>query len=165
MLAKTAELNGKNWDKKLPFVLFAYRSTVQESTGEPPFRLLYGRDPKLPTEDALSSPVDRTQIGLSYYKIEVTSNLTEAWKLARERIKKAQTHQKKQHDKFVRNNKFAEGDVVFLYDPSLKTGKAYKFAKPFRGPYKIVHLVRGGAEIQLVTKPKSKLIRVTFNRL
>ena len=165
MLAKTTELNGKNWDEKLPFVLFAYRSTVQESTGESPFRLLYGRDPKLPTEDALSCPVDRTQIDLTYYKTEVSSNLTEAWKLAQERIKKAQTHQKKQHDKFVRNNKFAEGDAVFLYDPSLKTGKAYKFAKPFRGPYKIIHLVKGGAEIQLVAKPKSKLICVALNRL
>lgn len=109
--------------------------------------------------------MDHTQIDLSYYKTEVSSNLTEAWKLAEERIKKAQTHQKKQHDKFVRNNKFAEGDVVFPYDPSLKTGKAYKFAKPFHGPYKIVHFVRGGAEIQLVAKPKSKLIRVAFNRL
>ena len=61
MLAKTAEQNGKNWDEKLPFVLFAYRTAVQESTDESPFRLLYGRDPKLPTEDALSCPVDRTQ--------------------------------------------------------------------------------------------------------
>ena len=110
--------------------------------------------------------MDRTQIDLTYYKTEVSSNLTEAWKLAHARKnKEAQTHQKKQHDKFVRNNKFTEGDAVFLYDPSLKTGKAYKFAKPFRSPYKIIHLVKGGAEIQLVAKPKSKLIRVAFNRL
>ena len=54
---------------------------------------------------------------------------------------------------------------MFLYDPSLKTGKAHKFAKPFRGPYKIGHLVKGGPEIQLVAKPKSKLIRVAFNQL
>ena len=128
MLAKTAEQNGKNWDEKLPFVLFAYRTAVQESTGESPFRLLYGRDPKLPTEDALSCPVDRTQVDLSNYKTEVSLNMAEAWKLARERLSKAQTHQKKQHDKLVKNSKFSEGDFVFLYDPSLKTGKAYKFA-------------------------------------
>ena len=163
MLAKTAKQNG--WDEKLPFVLFAYRTAIQESTGESPFRLLYGRDPKLPTEDALSCPVDRTQVDLSNYKTEVSLNMAEAWKLAQERISKAQTHQKKQHDKLVKNSKFSEGDFVFLYDPSLKTGKAYKFAKPFRGPYKIVHLVKGGAEIQLVAKPKSKLICVAFNRL
>ena len=37
---------------------------------------------------------------------------------------------------------------MFLYDPLLKTGKAYKFAKLFRNPYNIVHLLKGGAEIQ-----------------
>ena len=104
-------------------MLVAYSSTVQESTGESPFQLLYGRDPKLPAKDALSYPVDRTQIDLSYYKTEVSLNLTEAWKLAQERIKKAQTQQKKQQDKFVKNYKFTEGDVVFLYDPSPKQGK------------------------------------------
>ena len=88
MLAKTAEQNGKNWDKKLPFVLFAYRSTTQESTGESPFRLLYGQDPKLPTEDALSCSVDRTQVDLDCYNVQVRSNLVEAWKLGQERIKK-----------------------------------------------------------------------------
>ena len=93
------------------------------------------------------------------------ANLVEAWKLAQERIKKAQLHQKRQHDKSVRHYKFSERDVVFLYDPSLKTGKAYKFAKPFRGPYKIVHLVRGGTEIELVAKPISKLIRIAFHQL
>ena len=124
-------------DEKLPFVLFAYRTAAQESTGESPFRLLYGRDPKLPTEDALLCPVDRTQVDLSNYKTKVGLNMAEAWKLAQERISKAQTHQKKQHDKFVKNSKFSEGDAVLLYDPSLKTGKAYKFAKLFRDPYKI----------------------------
>ena len=65
MLSKKAEQNGKNWDEKLLFVLFAYRTAAQESTGESPFQLLYGCNPKLPTEDALSCPVDRTQVDLS----------------------------------------------------------------------------------------------------
>ena len=36
MLAKTAERGGKNWDEKLPFVLFAYRASQQQSTLESP---------------------------------------------------------------------------------------------------------------------------------
>ena len=40
MLTKIAELNDNNWDEKLPYVLFAYRSTMQESTGQSPFQLL-----------------------------------------------------------------------------------------------------------------------------
>ena len=49
MLAKTVAVGGKNWDDCLPYVLFAYRSSPQESTDESPFFLLYGRDPQLPT--------------------------------------------------------------------------------------------------------------------
>ena len=45
MLAKTVEKIGRNWDERLPYVLFAYRASQQESTRESPFFLLYGRDP------------------------------------------------------------------------------------------------------------------------
>ena len=37
MLAKMVVKGGKDWDKHLPYVLFAYRSNVQKSTGENPF--------------------------------------------------------------------------------------------------------------------------------
>jgi len=47
-LAKKVEQSGKDWDSHLPFVLFAYRVSVQESVKESPFYLLYGRDPRLP---------------------------------------------------------------------------------------------------------------------
>jgi len=34
MLSKTVERSGKDWDLKLPYVLFKYRTSVQESTQE-----------------------------------------------------------------------------------------------------------------------------------
>ena len=54
MLAKTVEQGGKDWDQRLPFVLFAYRASQKQSTLESPFFLLYGRDPRLPTEQVTS---------------------------------------------------------------------------------------------------------------
>ena len=42
MLRKTA-VEGKNWDKLLPYLLFAYREVPQASTGFSPFELMYGR--------------------------------------------------------------------------------------------------------------------------
>lgn len=44
MLAKTVEKGGQDWDEHLPFVLFAYRATQQQSTQESPFFLVYGRE-------------------------------------------------------------------------------------------------------------------------
>ena len=43
MLQKAAVEEGKDWDKLLHYLLFAYREVPQASTGFSPFELLYGR--------------------------------------------------------------------------------------------------------------------------
>ena len=50
MLRKTAVEEGKDWDKLIPYVLFAYREVPQESTGFSPFELLYGREVRGPLD-------------------------------------------------------------------------------------------------------------------
>ena len=42
MLTKLVTKKGRDWDIKLEPVLMAYRTTLQTSTGESPFYLLYG---------------------------------------------------------------------------------------------------------------------------
>ena len=42
---------------------------------------------------------------------EVSSKLTEAWKVAREKFKKVQKHQ---YDKFIKNSKFCDGDICSI---------------------------------------------------
>ena len=44
MLKKTASEEGKDWDRLIPYLLFAYREVLQESTGFSPFELFNGRD-------------------------------------------------------------------------------------------------------------------------
>lgn len=50
MLRKTATEEGKDWDKLIPYVLFAYSKVPQESTGFSPFELLYGREVRGPLD-------------------------------------------------------------------------------------------------------------------
>ena len=56
MLAKHAHKFGPDWDLYLQQLLFAYRVKPQDSTGEAPFYLVYGRDARLPTESAFLNP-------------------------------------------------------------------------------------------------------------
>ncbi|KAL7872222.1 hypothetical protein SRHO_G00072050 [Serrasalmus rhombeus] len=44
MLRKFVSETGSEWDRWLPFLLFAYRKVPQASTGFSPFQLLYGRE-------------------------------------------------------------------------------------------------------------------------
>ena len=43
MLRKAVQTEGKDWDKLIPFLLFAHREVPQASTGFSPFEHLYGR--------------------------------------------------------------------------------------------------------------------------
>lgn len=43
MLSKAVITEGKDWDKLIPYLLFAYREVPQSSTGFSPFELVYGR--------------------------------------------------------------------------------------------------------------------------
>ena len=65
MLCKQAALHGAQWDRYLSGVLWAYRYTPHESTGEKPSFLLFGVDCRTLTEAALlpPSPVEEGDIG------------------------------------------------------------------------------------------------------
>ena len=93
MLAETVEKSGWDWDTHLPFVLFAYRASLQESTQESPFFLMYGRDPQLPTEGIDPPAPQRREIDIDNYKSKVAQSMQEAWDLARESIRKSQKMQ------------------------------------------------------------------------
>ena len=112
MLAKRVESNGKDWDTHLPFVLFAYRASVQESIKESPFYLLYGRDPRLPTTlevDAMS----HEEIDVDSYKKEMSTKLMEAWEVAKVANRRAQDSQKTQYDHQTKPPQFSVGDSVY----------------------------------------------------
>ena len=126
-------------------MLFAYRATVQASTGESPFFLLYGRDPQLPTEVVLMPELPRDVVQLDDYKSRMMQGMSDAWSSVQNALKKSQARQKKQHDKNARNADFSLGDRVYVYMPALKTGPAYKLARPYKGPYRILQLFENGA--------------------
>ena len=44
MLCRFADEEGKEWDKMIPYILFAYREVPQATTGFSLFELLFGHD-------------------------------------------------------------------------------------------------------------------------
>ena len=165
MLAKTAQDSRRDWDRRLPYVLFAYRACCQESTQESPFFLVYGRDPKLPTPAVLDPKRTRATTDLREYGIELHSRMSAAWELARRNISRAQKRQKTAYDRRSRPSRFQEGERVFLFKPAVKSGQARKFARPFYGPYRIVEVDNNTAKICRVDRPDEEPILVALERL
>ncbi|CAB4015673.1 Retrovirus-related Pol poly from transposon 412, partial [Paramuricea clavata] len=53
---KTLFRDQKDWDTHLPTILFGYRVSPHEATGDSPFYLLYGREPRYPIDASLLPP-------------------------------------------------------------------------------------------------------------
>ena len=84
MLANYAKEFGPSWDVHLKQVLFAYRARPHTSTGESPFYMVYGRDPRLPTETDFSTTLTGRCGGLlcridSGFNKNMASIETEHW--------------------------------------------------------------------------------------
>ena len=84
-------------------MLFAYRATEQSWTGESPFFLLYGRDPRLPIPEMLSPKKTQLLMDLKEYGIELHAKMSQAWDLARQSVGRSQKRQKSVYDKQARD--------------------------------------------------------------
>ena len=85
---------------------FAINSSVNISTGMTPFKLIHGKEPRLPIDLSLKSNVPAA--------VNLTEFMTQMIKKVRDNIVKAQTSQKAQADKHRRDHKFQISDKVML---------------------------------------------------
>jgi len=106
---------------------------------------------------------ERTNIDADDYTREIALMST-TWRTAQAKIKEAQKKQKHQHDKKAKDPQVFKGDRVVLYSPAEKCGKAYKFVRPFKGPYHVVKMLNA-AELSLIGEPTGPTIRVALNHL
>ena len=78
MIRKHVTQFGKQWDQYLPGLLWAYRNTPHESTGEKPSYLLFGMDCRSPSEAALLPPSALQPVDVEDYREELTLSLSSA---------------------------------------------------------------------------------------
>ena len=95
-------------------------------------------EPQVLTSDALAQPQTIYQVDFTDYFSEVVANLSDAWALAHQNIEQAQTTQKLQYDKKSSASTLRVGDRVMVFFPSQVKGKAWKLARPYFGPYKVL---------------------------
>ena len=162
MIRSYCDVNAHDdWDVMLPYLMFAYRTSVQESADEAPFYLFFGRDPRLPIDmsfglEALTLPstpvvklvdADGNATDPDHwrtYKGEVAERLQRAWEHARFSITKAQARQKKWHDTQALPlfHEYEPEDKVWLAVPFVPRGKKYqdqikKLAMRWQGPFRV----------------------------
>ena len=167
ILRKHAATFGSQWDQYLPGVLWAYRNTPHESTGEKPSYLLFGVDCRTPTEAAYIPPSSLHPTDVTEYKEELCLSLSVARELAAKNIQKAQARYKKHYDK-ARGAKPASlktGEWVLVRFPQDEQGRNRKLSRPWHGPYRVVSRQDPDVCVGKVYFPQDPQIRVHESRV
>ena len=142
-----AHQNQKIWDKEIQKLAFAIRTSINETTGETPAFLNFGRDLKLPLDLICGRPTEETPTNLpnnkviQHYKNNLINNLKTAFNIAREHAEIQKLEQKKQYDRHTTNRQLEVGQLVWVTVPtSYITGHGIgsKMNAPNEGPCKIV---------------------------
>lgn len=83
----------KNWDHHLPQALFAYRVSPSNTTGESPFYMLYGREPRLPMDVSLLPPA-KVSASTEEHLARIVQNIEEIDELVKINTQRAQQKMK-----------------------------------------------------------------------
>ena len=128
MLALVVGGDQGDWWKYVPVLTYAYNTSVQASTREAPYRIVFG------TEGC--SAADLARVATSSWG-QMT---TEVWNSVREKARaalhRAQEAQKRWYDRRVtRQRSFGERELVWILYPVKKVGK---LCHMWRGPYRLI---------------------------
>ena len=140
MLSKVCNENKDDWDDHLPYVMCAYRSTIQESTGFSPNRIMLGRELTLPIDLMYDQQSNSAQPECSIEYVEWVKNaMQENFRQAKEHMGKAAERQKKYYDARTKDRRFTIGNwVLRFYRPLVN---ADKLNNAYTGPFLVIKCI------------------------
>ena len=127
----------RDWDEYLPYVGFAYRASVQASTGESPNMMMMGREVHLPLDLVVGMVPEERECETEYVE-DLREQMRAIHARARHALDISTRRQKKNYDRSRHGPVYEEGQFVWLYDNRRRTGLSRKLGLPWQGPYLVV---------------------------
>ena len=138
MLSAFVTDRATDWEKHLPYVLMAYRTSIHASTGCTPQIMVYGREANLPIDLVFPTAQNANESPCAPEYVEYLRDaIRTTHEFARKHLRKAAIVQKRGYDAHAKNqDKFVPGELVLYYYTPLTAGN--KFARPWTGPWRIL---------------------------
>lgn len=127
-----------DWDRHLPYVMMAYRSTEHETTSHSPNFMMLGRETSTPLDLQYSMPRNLKALPQNTWAWELQEKMEDAHQLVRGNVKGQMLRQKKLHDQKLSWQQFKAGDDVFVFFPNVKPGQSPKLACRWKGPFRVI---------------------------
>ena len=142
----------------------AYRSTVHDSTGQTPNRMMLGRELPMPSHLLVETPEQegRQADTEPTFVNTLEKRMHEAHELARQQLKRSHEHQKRQYNRTARTGEWSVGSPVWLFNPTKQVGKSPKLTIFWEEePYVITEKVNDVVmKIQRNRRTKPRIVHV-----
>ena len=136
MLSMYVGEHQKDWDVYLPYVRFAYNTSIQSSTGETPFFLMHGRDAVIPLQVRYAH-MDIQAWQPKDYRRQVLEGLQQVFQKVRYTNDRKRQAQESYLDECRIDSPYQVGDLVWIFTPAVRSGNVLKLSHPWRGPFRI----------------------------
>lgn len=141
MLSKYINANQTDWDRFVDGIVLAYNTTPHETTRISPYRLVFGKEAKLPinvlTENENFTTSEK-EANKAVYVRDLEEKLSTIHEQAREITKEASQRQKNYFDRNVRETNYEVGELVRRSQPKVGKGEKLKLSRKWTGPWIII---------------------------
>ncbi|GFS19132.1 Pol polyprotein [Elysia marginata] len=101
----------RRWPQLLPELVFWYNTTAHSTTGHSPYLLLYGREPRLPIDDLVNTPIEKSvPVTAEDYLRQHCQRLSHIQRLVRDHMEEVHSRQSGP----FRSTSLQPGDKVLL---------------------------------------------------
>ena len=140
-LVKYVDEHPNTWSDYLPLVMMAYRSSIHYVTKYSPFYLPFGRSCALPIDCMYQTKQTKIYPTLSDYVGCLKDESQTCHELVRESMDVEQERQKTYYDRSTFGQQYEVGDLVMVFNPTIKTGKTKKFKSFYSGSQVIREII------------------------
>ena len=160
LLRATVNEHGNDRDEHLPYVMLAYRSTVQESIKCTPNLLMFGREVRLPVDLMYEACPSSEDYNCPAEYVEwVRDVMSEAYSLVRKHLGKSAERQKRLYDTNTQTRSFKR-DWVWIFYPEAKE----KFGRGWKGPYLVINKL-GDVNYRVQKSESAQLVTVHVDHM
>ncbi|KAH7698042.1 gagpol and env protein precursor, partial [Aphelenchoides avenae] len=166
MLSRTTVIP-QEWPERISYALYVYNCTRQESTGYPPFELLFGRSARMPSEISADLIPGKYAGDIDDYRMIFAQNMSQAIEYARLKATKASERSKLSYDAAHKSlaGKYKAGDRVMVQEPAGQQVADHKLSWKYSGPYRVVKVEKNNAYLAPYGKPGAEDLEVPLDRL
>jgi hypothetical protein len=142
----------RTWDKNLPLLTLAYRSTVHEVTGYTPNFVMTGREMSLPLDIMMGVLQDEEKPSVPEYVEKLKNRMETCFEDVRNSLKRFGERQKRYYNLSIYGKEFQPGDMVYLREKTRKKQVSPKLQPKWKGPYVVIK--RFGTVYEIMTAYK-----------